>query len=133
MSDMRVFWAGLALTFLASCGTEVAPRQEGVGFGNYDEYLEARERDQQAAAQGIVPGMVVSPESTAAASDIGSPTAEDQQSAPVVDTLAMETAAVWTRLSKIRTSPSQITQISLTNRILMPFLRGKALKVMLNG
>ena len=52
MSDMRVFWAGLALSFLASCGTEVAPRQEGVGFGNYDEYLEARERDQQAAAQG---------------------------------------------------------------------------------
>ena len=100
MSDMRVFWAGLALSFLASCGTEVAPRQEGVGFGNYDEYLEARERDQQAAAQGIVPGMVVSPESTAAASDIGSPTSEDQQSAPVVDTLAMETAAVLDTLEQ---------------------------------
>ena len=106
---MHKFWAVLPFALLGACGTEVAPRQEGVGFGDYESYLEAQAREREAKRQAIAGGMVVSPESTltadvefeeptpratpvATATPIEAPAAQT----PVVDTLAQEQPVVRT-------------------------------------
>ncbi len=61
---MRKFWAVLPFAILAACGTEVAPRDEGVGFGDYESYLAEQARQREERRRQIATGMVVSPEST---------------------------------------------------------------------
>lgn len=94
---MHRFWAVLPIMALTACGTEVAPREEGVGFGDYESYLEAKAREREAKQRVIAGGMVVSPESTLNADvEFETPVREPievpevEQQAPVVDTLAQE-------------------------------------------